>query len=281
MVWNFRTLLLAYVKIFPLLLSWGGDDVGMKTPTTPSENVTLREHSEYITLEDLVVPKIRRRRNSTTSPSSSNIPFTIKNRWSLEKRNNVPNPHPPPFRWVAGDHPPSIATMSNHHHHHHKNMRRKTKFLGEGENLSTNPTGHHKYPFFVHVPGAPSCGGSLIWPDIVLTAAHCQSVWTLGSAAFVGSIATSHGHHDTYDRAEKNTIQWSYVHPKYIRKTNEHDIMLVVLARLSSAPVVALNPNPNQHPNRDDMIVVGLDLTSKKDFASPPEAPTTSRMESN
>jgi secreted trypsin-like serine protease len=44
----------------------------------------------------------------------------------------------------------------------------QTRLFG-GENATAG-----RYPYFVRLVGAGQCGGALIAPDIVVTAAHCE-----------------------------------------------------------------------------------------------------------
>lgn len=42
-----------------------------------------------------------------------------------------------------------------------------------------------EFPFYVHVLKDPNflCGGTLIWPDVVLTAASCERAWVGGDGS--------------------------------------------------------------------------------------------------
>jgi len=108
------------------------------------------------------------------------------------------------------------------------------KYIVNGENSAIG-----RYPYNVillHDDGEFYCGGSLIAPDIVLTAAHCRIPAWLGV-----------GFHDrnTYERDyETHQISYSYRHPDYVRETFEFDMKLLKLKRFSTKPFVRLNDDP-------------------------------------
>lgn len=119
------------------------------------------------------------------------------------------------------------------------------------------PAAPGRFPFYVHVADGELCGGSLIWPDVVLTAAHCETAWRT-TTAYVGSTDIV-----GRDGAEQVTIQSLFIHPNYTPGTEENDIMLVLLANPSAAPLVSWNRDQNLPRDGQDVTVIGFGRTSE------------------
>jgi len=102
------------------------------------------------------------------------------------------------------------------------------------------------FPFFVNLDG---CGGSLIWPDLVLTAAHCNEGMTTAQ---------------TSDGARHGIVSGT-THPSWTWENDNFDMMVLKLESPASVSVarINLNADANVPANDQPLQVVGLGLTSE------------------
>jgi trypsin len=107
--------------------------------------------------------------------------------------------------------------------YHHRDTR--TKIIG-GDAAKSG-----EYPSFAF----NQCGGTLIRSDIVLTAAHCISLFNTTKLVYIGGTLPTGG--------EAIAITKIIPHPRHSWETNENDIMIVKLACKSRARIQKLNFN--------------------------------------
>lgn len=116
------------------------------------------------------------------------------------------------------------------------------------------PAAAGTYPFYVNSLQPILCGGTLIYEDIVLTAAHCGGGFLAGAA--IGGTQLQ-GTDATFVQ-----VDLEFPHPNYSKETRVNDIMLVKLTDPSTAPIVTLNMNAAVPAANDVVTVIGFGDTS-------------------
>jgi trypsin len=113
------------------------------------------------------------------------------------------------------------------------------------------------YPFFVQGNG---CGASLIWDDVILTAAHCQGAFD--GSVLVGPYIQS----TTSGGAENIDVVRQIPHPSYDSNSEAYDFMILKLANPVINPSltpIAVNSFQSNPANNDVLTVIGFGATSE------------------
>ena len=136
---------------------------------------------------------------------------------------------------------------------------------GEGEGgpgaliVGGLPAAQGRYPYMANLNGAFGdnyCGGTLIAPAVVISAAHCQGAREVTIGRF--NLATDGA--NTYDRIP---VAQEVLHPLYDSDTMENDIMLIRLIRASSKPTVAINWSGSANVMNQMLTVMGWGTLSE------------------
>jgi trypsin len=153
----------------------------------------------------------------------------------------------------------NAAVIRGTRHQRQAAVERKitTKLSSDPRIVGGTPAAPGVYPFHVSsIDKVYLCGGTLIAPDIVLTAAHCGDSFLSG--VHVGGILL-----DGTDAVETLQVDGEYPHPDYDDVTLLNDIMLVKLSTPATlSPIVTLNFDPSIPAEGDVVTVIGFGDTT-------------------
>lgn len=110
-----------------------------------------------------------------------------------------------------------------------------------------------KYPFFSITFNSFVCGSFLVWPDVLVSAAHCVAAFdTTDSVAQIGGTIVRPS-----NAPELRSIPGYTQHPQFQLSLFRNDIMVLYLNATSNAPVVALNTNNDLPADNQTATVIG------------------------
>jgi trypsin len=117
------------------------------------------------------------------------------------------------------------------------------------------PAGVGEYPSYatLTIGGALNCGASLIWGDVLLSAAHCDYDYN-GENTFIGATKQNPSN-------AKEIIQMgdTVVHPDF--NFPNSDVMLVFLKKPSTSPLSKWNADPAVPADGEIVTVIGFGAT--------------------
>ena len=121
-----------------------------------------------------------------------------------------------------------------------------------------------QYPYAVSLlslSGRHVCGGSLIAPDMVLSAAHC-------AYAFAQVEIGRHDKDNVMDLHETFSPLQQMVHPSYDPTAYPYDMLLIQLDGQSSKQPIRLNRDKEVPQNGAELVVIGFGLMDPGDDSS-------------
>ena len=171
----------------------------------------------------------------------------------------------------------SKATTTNHHHVDHNDEQGERELIVGGTDAETG-----RFPWFVALVNSDNetiCGGTMIAPDVVLTAAHC-------SAAGVRSAMVGKHYYDRNDHSDN--FEWidlqspyemgatadfmqrnghaivdnvGFIHPYHSYRERTYDVMLLKLVRPTSTRIFVKVNFDADVPSRgtgNEITVIGM-----------------------
>ncbi len=108
------------------------------------------------------------------------------------------------------------------------------------------------------------CGGALVAPDRVLTAAHCISGYAPGSVRVIAGRTDLRS-----NDGEERLVQQAWIHPDYRSPTEGDDVAVLVLDRVVPYDTVPLETDPGAYRPGAPATVLGWGYTSERGPSSP------------
>lgn len=113
------------------------------------------------------------------------------------------------------------------------------------------------YPAYAIPNGDSLCGATLIYEDILISAAHCEGVFVNGDV-YIGGNELSGS-----DAVETIRVTTERKHPSYSLNTDAYDLMLIKLSKPSKSPLVNWNTDDAVPAGSDAVKVIGFGTTQE------------------
>jgi secreted trypsin-like serine protease len=129
-----------------------------------------------------------------------------------------------------------------------------------------------RYPYFTYLTITTgvqqfNCGGSLIAPDIILSAGHCAV--GLGSIQRIDVMVNYTSHDFTGYEHSRRAIKW-LPHPNFDIDTLANDILLIKLrSPVNGVPILKVNTIPSRPIVGDLLTVMGFGYTNYETLEEP------------
>jgi len=132
-----------------------------------------------------------------------------------------------------------------------------------GRIVGGDPSDQGEWPYYTLING---CGGSLIAPRVILTAAHCKPQKDINKKVIIGPTKRKDLDNGPFQMAEKRRIKKAIPHPNYKKKTLANDYALILLDKeyiIESTIKLVLNEDPNFPPAAGEVLdVLGMGTLS-------------------
>lgn len=145
-----------------------------------------------------------------------------------------------------------------------------TKIVG-GDSISEPKI----YPWFARFKNGVICGGVLVSPEYLMTAAHCvkNPDWLEYSGRIqIGALCHPYSKESNCGQTvEERGIQKIYIHPDYNKETNEYDVALVRLDQESKIKPVDIDRTgiSTFYNKKQSLFAVGLGYLNESNDDTP------------
>ena len=156
--------------------------------------------------------------------------------------------------------PPGIKGVIHKSEDPHEQREKKDTFghMLQPRIVGGSSVARGDYPFFVRIDHNlfPACGGTLVAPDVVLTAGHCMP-----ETVDVLSVIVN-GYHDSNiinDDQHPRIVEKMIRHPNYSTTKFYNDMMLLRLDEpVNEIPFIEINRDENHPRTGEEVTVMGL-----------------------